>query len=151
MTNKLNTPTDKELIEKIAKSMGETWDERNAVMLVNYTKEIISLCKSHFEQNWVSVEDESPAIGQMVALIDINRYANNGTANVNNTHVNMCGYLQEFGNMYWNVYGERAIDIKAFTHWHPLPSPPESKCKICEKEDAFRNGFCIYCAREHYL
>jgi len=43
--------TDKELLEKIAKSMGETWNERNAVTLVNYAKEIISLCKSHFEQD----------------------------------------------------------------------------------------------------
>jgi len=29
-------------------------------------------------------------------------------------------------------------------------SSPGHICKICEKEDAFRNGFCIYCAREHY-
>ena len=74
---------------------------------------------------WISVEERLPEIGQMVVLMDINRYANNGELKVDNEHVVQAGYLNEFRTKYWSVYGERSLCLDAFTHWQPLPSPPK--------------------------
>jgi len=122
--------TDEELIKDITKKydfdLGGICGNKRAI-LVSDLPEIISLCKLHFEQEWNSL-NTPPVLGQMVALIDFNRHANNGATKVDNEYVNTCGYLHEFGGKHWCVYGERGIDFKAFTHWHPLPpSSPENK------------------------
>ena len=76
---------------------------------------------------WISVKDRLPELGIIVALMDCTTYRNNGDMKMNNPHVVQAGYLNEFGGGYWSVYGERGMEIDAFTHWMPLPEPPEAE------------------------
>jgi hypothetical protein len=69
---------------------------------------------------WISVDDRLPEDGLMVALMDKNRYTNN-PINIKNEHVVQCGYINDFHGRYWSIYGERAMEIKSFTHWCELP------------------------------
>lgn len=71
---------------------------------------------------WISVEDRLPEINQAVAMINIKRFEN--------THFDRniydCGYLSEWGShKSWSIRGERSCEISAYTHWMPLPPPPQ--------------------------
>lgn len=76
--------------------------------------------------DWISVKDRLPELYQAVALMSVDRYANNGELPVNNPHIIAAGYLSEWGNKYWSVRGEQSLMLDAFTHWMPLPEPPEA-------------------------
>ena len=74
------------------------------------------------ERRWISVEERLPELGQVVALVHVDRWwATGRDEGVNCYDV---GYLNEFGEKYWSIRGERASMVSAYTHWMPLPTPP---------------------------
>lgn len=75
--------------------------------------------------DWINIDDRLPELHKHVALMDTNRYANNGSLTLENEHVVQVGFLNDWGEKYWSVYGERGMSLNAFTHWHPLPEPPK--------------------------
>ena len=76
---------------------------------------------------WINIKDRLPELGIIVALMDFNRYRNDGDVEVNNPNVVQAGYLNHFGSDYWSVYGERGLEVDAFTHWMLLPDPPKEE------------------------
>ena len=119
---------EQELVEKVESQVVKLLaigSKNDLVCVTGEAKDIIALVREH--DGWVSVAERLPRYGQMVALIDIERYANNGDIKVDNEHVNMCGYLHNFGSDYWSIYGDRGTQVNAFTHWRPLPSPPTTE------------------------
>lgn len=82
---------------------------------------------------WIAIEQQLPADGESVALVDINRWENTGSDLVRNVHA--CGYLTRVGMLrFWSVHGQRAIAVEAFTHWtrlDPVPHQPDCECPQC--------------------
>ena len=74
------------------------------------------------EDRWISVEERLPEKFQIVALVHVDKWWNTGRDEGVNCYD--AGYLNEFGEKYWSVRGERALSIDAYTHWMPLPAPP---------------------------
>lgn len=76
-------------------------------------------------EDWIPIGDDKnmPRAHQMVALVDVRRWANVGEPDWG-CNVYACGYWESSLNGYWSVHGERAISKDAFTHWIPLPSAP---------------------------
>lgn len=73
---------------------------------------------------WAKVET-LPALEQSVALLNVNKWENCGGDMERN--VQDAGYLSDYGyGPFWSIRGERAQMLAAFTHWMPLPSPPDS-------------------------
>jgi len=68
---------------------------------------------------WIAVKDSLPKKWQYVLLL-ADRYWNTPDG-VPDMKVTASGYLAEHGNLYWSVFGERGLDIDAFTHWMPIP------------------------------
>lgn len=71
---------------------------------------------------WIPVSESTmPNRHQPVALLDINRYQNcHFELNVHDV-----GYLEGVApRLYWSIRGERAQELRAYTHWYPLPQPP---------------------------
>ncbi len=72
---------------------------------------------------WISVDERLPELHTVVVLRN------------ENTHMNVpfdaevewtgTGYLSNFGQNYWSVFGERGgVTMDTVTHWMPLPTPP---------------------------
>lgn len=78
-------------------------------------------------REWISVNDQLPEIGQVVALTNNDIWMNTGTMHdPEGCNWHGAGYLCEFGNKYWTVFGEsRSQCLDAVTHWMPLPLPPK--------------------------
>lgn len=74
------------------------------------------------EDRWISVEERLPEKFQIVALVHVDKWWNTGRDEGVNCYD--AGYLNEFGDKYWSVRGERALSIDAYTHWMPLPASP---------------------------
>jgi hypothetical protein len=75
---------------------------------------------------WISVEDRLPELWQTVALLDENRWMNTGSSD-HNVNWHGAGYLCEFGQKYWSIFGEmRSQCLEAVTHWMPLPAAPST-------------------------
>lgn len=73
---------------------------------------------------WVSVAERLPAENQPVALLDVERWENTGGDWSRN--VQAAGYLASMGSVtYWAIRGERCVSLDAFSHWMPLPQPPQ--------------------------
>lgn len=89
----------------------------------NLRAQLAVLATKTAPEGWLRVKDTLPELNQHVALMCIDRIQNTGD-NEMNLPVAQCGYMSEHSGKYWSVYGERALNISAFTHWFPLPSPP---------------------------
>jgi len=70
---------------------------------------------------WVPISQRLPGINMLVALADWSTYQNDPSGEY---PVSRTGHLAEFGGKYWSCYGERAMNLDAFTHWLPLPTDP---------------------------
>jgi hypothetical protein len=75
---------------------------------------------------WVDVQVTLPELERPVFLVDMNRLENTGTEGPRR-HVQMAGYLNEFGGHYWSVYGQRGMNLSAFTHWCYAPEEPKER------------------------
>lgn len=85
-------------------------------------KSALASLKSLEGQGWVSVDERLPELHQVVALVHVDKWwATGRDEGVNCYDV---GYLNEFGQKYWSIRGERASMISAYSHWMPLPSAP---------------------------
>ena len=71
---------------------------------------------------WIDVRENLPEKGQYVLLL-ADRYWNVPDG-VPDMKVTASGYLAEFGRLFWSVFGERSLDLDAFTHWMPIPDAP---------------------------
>ena len=76
---------------------------------------------------WISVNDRLPEIGQVVALANNDRWMNTG-----NMHEEEgcnwygAGYLCEFGIKFWSVFGEtRSQCLDSVTHWMAIIKVPQ--------------------------
>lgn len=77
-----------------------------------------------FAPQWVSITDRLPDLYVTVALLDEERWMNTGSDD-HNVNWHGAGYLCEFGQKYWSVFGEtRSQCLDAVTHWMPLPQAP---------------------------
>ncbi|CNL07004.1 Protein of uncharacterised function (DUF551) [Yersinia frederiksenii] len=77
------------------------------------------------QQGWIKCSDRMPDLNRVVALLNIDRYMNTGTDDFD-CHWHGSGYLSEFCQKYWYVFGEgRAMQVSAVTHWMQLPPYPE--------------------------
>ena len=73
---------------------------------------------------WIQVSEKLPDEHRKVALMDCNSYENQPDE-VSNPHVVQAGYLTNIhGQQFWSIYGERGLNVNSFTHWMPLPEPP---------------------------
>ncbi len=73
---------------------------------------------------WISVTDRLPGPFQPVVLLNVDRFENcGGDMKRNYSDV---GYLNNWCGGYWSIRGQTATEIKAYTHWQPLPAPPET-------------------------
>lgn len=73
---------------------------------------------------WIDVKEQLPEKGQYVILL-ADRYWS-VPEGFNDMKVTATGYLDEFGHLYWSVFGERALELDAFTHWMPIPAAPNN-------------------------
>jgi hypothetical protein len=76
-----------------------------------------------FMCDWIKVADRLPDIGEQVVLIttDSYWYVPDGVPEAN---VTATGYRADCGAFeYWAIFGERGMDLNAFTHWMPLQNP----------------------------
>ena len=71
---------------------------------------------------WIPVSERLPEKGVLVVLMNENRRW--ATPDDMVAHVHAVGWLNEWGQKYWSIPGERGSDISAFTHWMALPDPP---------------------------
>jgi hypothetical protein len=72
---------------------------------------------------WIDIEERLPELGASVALLKADGWENTGGDLEMN--IRACGYLADGGPFrYWSIRGERATELKYFTHWMPLPLPP---------------------------
>jgi hypothetical protein len=77
--------------------------------------------------NWISVNESLPEIGQVVALAHNDRWMNTGDMHdPHGCNWYGAGYLAEFGNKYWNVFGEtRSQCLDSVTHWMQMDQVPQ--------------------------
>jgi len=130
--------TDKELIEKIIKvggtyisegidgcgySSSYEWNR----LSTKKAKEIISLCKSHFEQDWISVEDGLP-------LMYIQEDSRGGDHwYCSDQKIWITDGIKVTETSFFQVWPDKgkalSINLDNITHWKPYetPSPPENK------------------------
>lgn len=78
---------------------------------------------------WISIAEKLPPENEIVALLDTSRWVNTGHADFD-CNVYAAGYLISYGALpcqkSWNVHqAPRGMVLDAFTHWMPLPPPPE--------------------------
>jgi len=71
---------------------------------------------------WIDVKEQLPEKGAYVILL-ADRYWN-VPKGFDDMKVTATGYLNEHGQLYWSVFGERGFDLDAFTHWMPIPEAP---------------------------
>ena len=77
---------------------------------------------------WRDVREELPEPGRQALLMTTDRFWNvpDGVPEAN---VTATGYLsmpyQNDGSVYWAVFGERGMEIDAFTHWRYCDDGPE--------------------------
>lgn len=72
---------------------------------------------------WINIKDKLPDIGHQVVLITTERFWNTPKG-IPDANVTATGYLSKCGDtLYWSIFGERGMDINAFTHWMPLQNP----------------------------
>lgn len=90
------------------------------------TKLAVSRLKNAFtafevrsEGGWISTKDRMPEIHEHVFL-KANRYWRT-PGGVPDMKVTATGYLDDLAGLYWYVFGERPLNIDAFTHWMPVP------------------------------
>lgn len=94
----------------------ERWDEA-----LDRADEIIDLLRTKLTGEWVSTKDAMPEIHEYVLLM-ADRYWNT-PEDVPEMKVTATGYLQDYNNgLFWSVFGERGMDLDAFTHWMPIPA-----------------------------
>ena len=75
---------------------------------------------------WISVKERLPGPFVPVVLLNINRRTHHTEfGDPMNLYYAAVGYLNNFPGPYWSIRAESATDIKAFTHWMPLPLPPK--------------------------
>lgn len=73
---------------------------------------------------WISIAERLPEMHVTVALLDENRWMNTGSSD-HNVNWHGAGYLCEFGQKYWSVFGEtRSQCLDAVTHWMLIPAAP---------------------------
>jgi hypothetical protein len=75
------------------------------------------------EEKWISVKDRLPELHRMVALVHVDKWWATGRDEGVNCYD--AGYLNEFGEKFWSIRGERASMIDAYSHRMPLPQPPK--------------------------
>ena len=72
---------------------------------------------------WCPVAKNLPEPGRQVVLINENRFWNTPDG-VQEANVTAAGYLAySHTNPYWSIFGERGMELNAFTHWCYLPNP----------------------------
>ena len=71
---------------------------------------------------WIACSERLPDEGVVVALLDTNRYV---AEERSIEHIMHIGCYRSLACGYWSVTGERGFVLDAFTHWMPLPAPPE--------------------------
>jgi hypothetical protein len=75
------------------------------------------------EMNWINCKDRLPEPLTYVLLL-ADRYWNTPEG-VPDMKVAAVGYLENRHGTYWSVFGERGMNIEAFTHWLPIPEEEE--------------------------
>lgn len=77
---------------------------------------------------WISVKERLPEEYKLVALMNCGRHTHHvDFGDPATLPVVAAGYRSQRGGDYWAVRAERALCIDAFTHWLPLPPPPEAE------------------------
>ena len=98
----------------------ERWSEA-----LERAEEIIDLLRPKLAGEWISVKDDMPEKHEYVLLM-ADRYWSSPEG-VPDMKVTVTGYLQEYGSgLFWSVFGELGMDLDSFTHWMPLPEPPNA-------------------------
>lgn len=76
------------------------------------------------EPKWISVRERLPEKFRSVALVDIASWENGPV----DRNIYSIGYLNKCCSAnYWSTNDSRGQAINAFTHWMPLPKPPEEE------------------------
>lgn len=108
--------------------------------------------KDKSEQEWISVDDRLPEVGQ-----DLGEWTNSICVLISNGEECWVGYNQTWWHSehppQWKIKGRDSYDINEIargpiTHWMPLPSPPDKsgkpvnirRGKFFMDEDAFEVG-----------
>jgi len=103
-------------IQRIADNQGEMFRIQRISDLQAENNELRA------ERRWIPVSERLPEFNKPVALTNENQWVNVDF----DYHVTQVGFLDSIGDhKFWDVYGERAQSIDAYTHWGLLPAAPE--------------------------
>lgn len=81
--------------------------------------------------SWIKVEDEMPTLFMLVVLMIKDHFMAMPFDTVEPYPVCKIGYYNDSWGGYWSCHGERALDLKAASHWCALPSIVDGKIIPC--------------------